>query len=95
MAIGKQFTYKAHEVDGSTLVLDSVTFKEFSYEGSPGTVTSVVKEDFPESDFDAFTVKIAYPSGSIPANSTTMANMLTAVSTAVRAVFGNSEVVSV
>jgi hypothetical protein len=95
MAIGKQFTYKVHEVDASTLVLDSASFKEFSYEGSPGTVTSVVKEDFPATDYDSFVVKIAYPVGSIPANSTTITAMLTACSTAIRAKYGNTEVVSV
>lgn len=94
MPIGKQFTYKAREIDATTLVLDSVTFKEFSYEGSPGTLTSVVKEDFPGTDFDAFTVKIAYPVGSIPANSKTITSMLSDVSAAIRAKFGNPEVVT-
>jgi hypothetical protein len=94
MATGKQFTYKVHEVDASTLVLDSVTFKDFSHEVGFTTTTSVVKEDFPVSAFDAFTVKLAYPAGSIPANSTTLTAMLQACSLAIRTAYGQSEVVS-
>ena len=96
MAIGKQFTVKVHEVDANTLVLDRVIFDDFSHDSSfVAAATSVVKEDFPATDFDAFIVKIAYPSGSVPASSTTLANLLSTASAAIRAKYGNAEVVSV
>ena len=94
MAIGKQFTFKVRETSATALALDGVTFKEFSHEAGAQTTTSVTKEDFAATEFDAFVVKVSYPAGSIPANSTTLSAMLTTCSQAIRAKYGAPEAVS-
>jgi hypothetical protein len=95
MAIGSQFVIKVREVDASTLVLERLTIKDINHDAAfTAPTTSVVKEDFPDTDFDTFIVKIGYPSGSSPASSTTIAVLLQTASAAIRAKYGAAEVVS-
>lgn len=76
---GKQFTLKLHEDTTSSIVLDSVTIKDIDDTNLSVTTATVVKEDFPGID-TAWTVKVAYPSASIPAGTTTL-NALKKVAT--------------
>lgn len=89
--IGQMFVIKIHEDDSGVVVFDSVTITPFTHEAGAVTTTSVVKNDFTGSANDAYTVKFAYPNGSVPASSTTMATLLTNAQNAVNAQFGNGE----
>ena len=95
MAAGKQYKYKIHEIDANTLAIDSLSIRDIDVVAGFTTSTSVTKEDFPDSNFDAFTVKFGYPMASVPASTLTLAQMLTACSTAIRAKYGDTEVASV
>lgn len=64
---------------------------DFIHEAGFTTATSVVKDDISQTINDTYTVKIAYPNGSVPATSTTLANLVTAASAAVTAKHGASE----
>jgi hypothetical protein len=92
MALGK-----IHEItcvrNGASLVFMSLNTADFQHEGGFTTATSVTKNDISASTADVYVVKIAYPSGSIPANSTTIANLVTAATSAVTTKYGNGELV--
>jgi hypothetical protein len=92
MAIGQQYSIKFHEDTTGTPVLDSVRIAQFTHDSSlVSSVTTVKKEDFTGTPNDAFEVKISYPSGSIPSNSTSLATFLTTAVNAVNTALGNGE----
>jgi hypothetical protein len=64
---------------------------DFVHEAGFTTATSVIKDDIAQTINDTYTVKIAYPNGSVPAASTTIANLVTAASSAVTTKFGAGE----
>lgn len=90
-------TGKIHEItcvrNGASLVFVSFSTADFLHEGGFTTATSVTKNDMDGSTADVYTVKIAYPSGSIPANTTTIANLVTAATGAVTTKYGAGELV--
>lgn len=90
-------TGKVHEItcvrNGAALVFMSLSTYDFVHEAGFTTATSVTKNDVSASTADVYTVKIAYPSGSIPATSTTIANLVTAATNAVTAKYGVGELV--
>lgn len=90
-------TGKIHEItctrNGAALVFVSLSTSDFVHEVGFVTVASVIKNDLDASTADVYTVKIAYPNGSIPANTTTIANLVTAATNAVVAKYGAGELV--
>lgn len=69
----------------------SLSTADFVHEAGFTTATSVVKDDVAQTIDDTYVVKVAYPNGSIPATSTTLANLVTTASAAVTAKFGAGE----
>ena len=96
MAIGVQHTIKIKEdPDTGVLSLVSLQVAEFNHDGTfVATATSAVKEDFAGSPNDTFTVKVAYPNGSAPASSTTLATLVATAKTAVNTLIGSGEAAS-
>lgn len=90
-------TGKMHEItcvrNGASLVFMSLSTTDFDHVAGFTTATSVIKNDIAASTADVYTVKVAYPSGSIPATSTTIANLVTTASAAVTAKYGAGELV--
>lgn len=90
-------TGKIHEIacsrNGAALVFMSLETSDFLHETGFVTTTSVIKNDISATTSDVYTVKIAYPNGSVPANTTTIANLVTAATAAVTAKFGVGELV--
>lgn len=64
---------------------------DFVHEAGFVTATSVVKDDVAMTINDTYTVKVAYPNGSVPANTTTIANLVTTATAAVTAKYGVGE----
>lgn len=90
-------TGKVHEItcvrNGASLVFIGVTTYDFLHEAGFTTATSVTKNDVYASTADVYTVKVAYPNGSVPATSTTIANLITTATNAVTAKYGVGELV--
>ena len=90
-------TGKMHEItcvrNGAALVFMSLVTTDFDHNAGFVTATSVTKNNIADSTADVYAVKIAYPSGSIPANTTTIANLVTTATSAVTAKYGGSELV--
>lgn len=80
-------TGKVHEItavrSGSVLLFVGLRTYDFLHESGYTTTTSVTKDDVTASTVDTYVVKVAYPSGSIPATSTTIANLVTTATSAV------------
>lgn len=92
MATGIQHVIKFHEDSSGVVVLDSFTRREFTHDASfTVAVQQAFKEDFTGSPNDAFTAQFSYPSGSEPATSTTVAQILQRAKDAVNNAFGNGE----
>lgn len=92
--IGKVHTIVINRTGASgSPVISLVSFNvaDFTYESGFTTTTSVVKDDIAQTISDTYTVKVAYPTGSVPASSTTLANLVTTASSAVTAKFGGGE----
>jgi hypothetical protein len=85
MATGKLYTYDVSRTAG-VFSLDSIDIKDFSYTGSPSTQTSWFIDDVALTADDRFVIKYAYPTGSVPASSTTIASILAAAQTLVESV---------
>jgi uncharacterized protein YijF (DUF1287 family) len=73
------------------ITLVSFSAVDFIHESGAATATSVTKDDIAMTINDTYTVKIAYPNGSVPATSTTLANLVTAASSAVTTKYGAGE----
>ncbi len=91
MPIGQMFVINIHEDDTGTVIFDSVNITSFNHVAGFTTTTSVTKSDFTGTPNDAFVVKVAYPSTSLPAGSTTLTNMLQTAKDAVNNKYGNGE----
>lgn len=92
MPIGQQYVIKVHEDTAGDVVFDSVTVTEFTHAAGYASATSVVKEDFTGSPNDKFSVKITYPSTSLPDQAAlTVEGLTTLAKNAVNAVYGNGE----
>lgn len=90
-------TGKTYEItcvrDGSSLVFQSLVVTDFIHEVGFSTATSVTKNDIYASTADVYTVRVAYPNASVPATSTTIANLVTTATNAVTAKYGVGELV--
>ena len=73
------------------ITLVSFTAADFIHESGATTQTSVTKDDIAMTINDTYTVKVAYPNGSVPANTTTLANLISTASTAVTTKYGAGE----
>jgi hypothetical protein len=94
MAIGKAHTITINRtgpVGSPVITLVSFSAADFMHEGGFVTTTSVTKDDVAMTINDTYTVKVAYPSGSVPASSTTLANLVTTATNAVTAKYGAGE----
>ena len=86
---------KVHEItcvrNGASLVFMSLKVFDFVHESGFTTTTSVTKDDIYASTADVYVVKVAYPSASVPANSTTITNLISTATAAVTAKYGVGE----
>lgn len=90
-------TGKVHEItcvrSDASLLFVGVNTYDFAHEAGFTTTTTVAKNDVYASTVDVYVVKIAYPSGSIPANTTTLNNLVSTATAAVTAKYGLTELV--
>lgn len=92
--IGKVHTIVVNRtgaVGSPVISLVSFSVADFTYESGFTTATSVTKDDIAQTINDTYTVKVAYPTGSVPASSTTLANLVTTATSAITAKFGGGE----
>lgn len=89
--IGKIHTLSVTRSGGAgaaVITLNRFEVADFSYESGFTTTTTVTKNDLV--DYlagDQYTIKIAYPTSSVPASSTTLANLVTTATNAINAAF--------
>jgi hypothetical protein len=90
--IGKVQTIHTTRIAGNLLSLDSYHADDFTHEAGFTTTTTVVKGDVTSAKIgDTYTVKVAYPNGSVPAGTTKLDDLVTTATAAVTAAFGASE----
>jgi len=76
--------------DGA-LQLVNFEISDFLHEVGFTTATSVVKRNIADTVNDTYVVKVAYPNGSVPATSTTIANLVTTATNAITSALGAGE----
>ena len=75
-------------VSAAVITLNKFEVADFSYESGFTTTTTVTKNDLVGYlAGDQYTVKVCYPTGSVPASSTTLANLVTTATNAINAAF--------
>lgn len=75
-------------VGAAVITLNRFEVADFSYESGFTTTTTTTKNDLADSlAGDQYVVKVAYPTGSVPASSTTLANLVTTATNAINAAF--------
>ena len=81
--------------DGTNRILESVRFTPITHDSSLAATTAQVEKLILKKDGTgakhAWVVKISYPSGSIPATSKTLAQIITDCDTAITAAYGSGE----
>ena len=85
--IGAMYVLRVHQNPVTDLlVLDSMSISPFTNDSVVATTAVVKKEDFPATKFDSWVVKVAYPAASIPAGTTTLADLLAVALVAIQLV---------